>query len=1308
MIGRVRDFAAANTGAVTAAGVAAGVAAAAVAAIAIAQNNGGGKPDVTADGPAGVVTTAPATPGTSTTPSPQESPSASAPTPTLSASPSASPSASLSPTPSTSASASPTASPSATPSESPTAPNDVPVAAPVIGDPVVDVDSGAVTFTVADMSPTSTLTVAMQSEDTTFDAPPAGCTLDGDRRVACTPGVASLRSGRSVVRVADTADYTVTLPLTFPAYMEEDELRFTASVDGDLVARVATTSFRPSRAPSFDFAQAPLEVADHTLSDDAGTDRYDVPTTAVLPRRVMGLGWTVTGARFRGVPGDGCAVSDDGGTLTCDDVADGDRVVLPLAADGLSDAATATVTVRPPRRFTDPDDANERQDVALRPGADLGLDLAVFSANPDRGGLVSLTGTLTGVRPGVDRVTYSVVDGAATLRAADNPDCAASDGGLDCPVAPDGTVALAVHPDNRNAQTPVALAVAPVAPFEAVGAGHRAEVVLPGRPTHDFSLTDLRESAHTVDGDTDTYTLSGLLGALPADVTSLDLSLTGATAAAGQGDARCAALDARTLRCTGLGDDPDLSLRVQSDATRTHDVTVEVQPADPYDDDVTSNNTASVPVSPGTDLVLTPRDLGAVHRGEGGYVVSTHVEGLRTGLPSVTYTTGDGVEITGSSTDGCTVSAIGLTCEEPVAEDVTLALRSSTPDETTPLSITATPGGDFVQLGEDNTATGSLVASYDFALGDLSLRDQTLADGKDRYTLRSRVEALPPGLDTATLEVEGGTLAPDQGTGCTRQDATTLTCGDLASARAVDVVVDADGVSRPDVTLTLVVPAGVDDSAPGNESATVTALRPGVDLALSPLRPDNASPANDDDQHLVTTTLSGVRHGLAEVTYTLDGRATFVRADGAGCRSDGTTLTCEDPADGPVTFTVRAADTRAATDVTIAVAAPAPFVELAPGDNADAVRLAARPTYDFSLSALTETGHTVSGDTDTHTLRSTLGALPAGLDELGLTVAGGTFAASQPAGCSVVDATHVTCSDLASARTADLRVTSSRSVAHDVTLSVQVPRRYDDTDASDDSRTLQVAPGVDLVAAAATPADPLPTATGAYTVTTHVSGVRSGLAGVRWTATGATVSSVRGTGCARDGATVLCSSPADGQDVTFTLQPATPRAATRVTLTAAPTGAFTEVASADNAVTTTLAPDPVLASVVEAADTASYASMHAQVTGMPAGVSIIRIRLDGAGVGLGAGQVHLTQGANGADGEGGVDCYTSDSTGASQTNGLFATCIGVATATSGSFFLDLRLAHPHGTATPVTFTLVPLGVDQGVHTGNDAVTTTVR
>jgi hypothetical protein len=174
--------------------------------------------------------------------------------------------------------------------------------------------------------------------------------------------------------------------------------------------------------------------------------------------------------------------------------------------------------------------------------------------------------------------------------------------------------------------------------------------------------------------------------------------------------------------------------------------------------------------------------------------------------------------------------------------------------------------------------------------------------------------------------------------------------------------------------------------------------------------------------------------------------------------------------------------------------------------------------------------------------------------------------------------------------------------------------------------------------------------------------------------------------------------------VRLTLRPGTPTAATTVAVRATASGDLVELDPSDNLSGATLAPDVVLdrVAVLRHRDADRQVVARAQVTGVPRGTRTLRFRISGPGVGTGATQVHLTDGASGANGEGDVTCYTSDSSGTAVQTGVHATCTGMGNADVGSFYVDLRLAHQHGPARHVTVTVLPVGVDQDGRVGNDA------
>ncbi len=511
-----------------------------------------------------------------------------------------------------------------------------------------------------------------------------------------------------------------------------------------------------------------------------------------------------------------------------------------------------------------------------------------------------------------------------------------------------------------------------------------------------------------------------------------------------------------------------------------------------------------------------------------------------------------------------------------------------------------------------------------------------------------------------------------------------------------------------DVTLTLLVPATYDDPSADNDARTVS-VSPGVDLTLADLDPDNESPFNDDAVHLVTTRLGGVRSGLASVTYTLTGAARFTDA-GAGCTVTVSTATCAAPRDGDRTFTVRATDPSGPTDIAIAVTPAGPFVEVGATDNAERTRLLAQPTHDFSLSTLAQAGHTLSADTDTYTVTTTLGAIPDGVPGLTLSLTGGTFTAAQPPGCARTDATHVHCTDLASDRLARLGVVSTQTVAHDLTLSVQLPARYADPALADNSRSLRVRPGVDLSLAALSAPEHHGTD---HTFDTRLQGIRPGLDRVTLEVAGATLTGATGTGCSRSGSTVTCTDPVDGRQVGLTVRLADPTQASTVTVTAAAPPPYVELAPSDNARSVTVTPPPpdvVLTSVDVLTHTGNTARVRARVSDVPAGVDTVRFRLDGVGVGTASGETILTGGDLGADGEGDVRCYVSNGSGAPAESGQYVTCTGV-TTTSGAFFVEANVRHRHSnTFQELTLTVLPVlpdGVSESA-TGNNSRTFDLR
>jgi hypothetical protein len=892
----------------------------------------------------------------------------------------------------------------------------------------------------------------------------------------------------------------VTLPLSFPDAMVSDDVSVTASVRDVLDASASTrrTTFRPARTPRFDFVAPVLGAPVHTLVGDE--DRYDVLTTAVLPPRVTGLVYTLGApTRFRHVAEGGCTVGAGGLSLRCADVRDGDHVTLPVAADGLTTGNEAGIRVSPVDRFVDPAPGNNTAALTIRPGADLGLSLPTTSPDPGRTGLVTLSGGLTGLRPGLDTVTYTLSSGARFLTgtAGDNPGCTSTDAVLTCPAPVDGNVTLTVASATPELATPVTVSVSPSPPFEPVGTGpHTGDVTLPGRLQHDFSLTGLDVSAHTlVPGhDADRYLLTAKVGALPVSVRSVAFAVAGGA--------------------TFATDQPD----------QEH----------------------------------------------------------------------------GCSLDG-SGSQSEVRCTDVASEgQVTLAVESALPQ----------------LLSQPYRATVSVLATPPF-----------------------------------------------------------------------------------------------EDVTPNDDSGAVT-LVPGVDLHLAGLAPDDEPSgqgprANRDDNHVVTADLSGVRRGVASLSYALTGRATLAGVVGAVCSGQGTkALTCQAPSDGVVRFQVAsdASSSREPVGIELTASAPEPFVELDPGDNVGSTTLAARPSYNFAMGPLTLRRHTVDGDGDVFALSSTVQA-PDGVGRLTFVLeSGGAFTESQAAQCRRVDATHLAC-DPDTSGAVELRVASSPDTRHAVQVRLELPTGYRDPPPHNNSDSIDVTPGVDLHLGPLTPGDPVPTS-GAYVVSSDLTGVRSGP--VTFELTGqASITDVSCADATAPRATrVTCDTVADDRKVTFTIAPTTPRASTTVTIRAQ-AGDLTELAPADNAADTTLAPDVTISSLSQSdGSNPLYAVVRAQVTGVPVGVSTVRLHLTGPDVGIA--RLRFTTGANGADGEGPVDCFTSDSTGRAETDDVYVTCTGVANARAGRFFVDTRVARLPLASSVVTFTVVPVDADEGAHGANNSRSVTLH
>ncbi len=850
-------------------------------------------------------------------------------------------------------------------------------------------------------------------------------------------------------------------------------------------------------------------------------------------------------------------------------------------------------------------------------------------------------------------------------------------------------------------------------------------------PRFDFVAPVLGSPLHTLAGDEDRYGVA-TTAVLPPRVTGLVYTLSAPAHFQAVAGCRVGAAG-RTLRCPNVGNGDRVTLPLAATGLTTgHQVSVRVTPVDRFVDPVPGNNTAALTLRPGVDLGLSLAPTSADSLGPGLVALSGHLTGLRPGLGPVTYTvTGASFPaVTARLNPGCTATAAVLTCPVGAGGDPALTVLSPTPTSTTQATVSVAPSAPFEAVGLGPHQTG--VTLPDHGLHDFSLKKLDVSDPavvglpgatRDHYTLTGTVGALPVGVTSLAFTVSGSFVfandtpaqalrdPADQQHGCVvgaLSVSTQTLCAGVDVDGQVTLVVESawprePGSSSLGVTVTIQPAASFTDPDATDDTATVT-LAPGIDLALTPLTEvgsvGGGSAANVDDDHVVSSTLSGVRAGMESITYALaDGNdATLEGVGGATCEGAGSkTLTCQPAANGDVSFRVasKPSEARAGTPITITASSPRPFVELDAADNAASTTLAARPSYDFALGPVTLGSHTVSGDADLFTLSSTV-KVPASLDEASFTIVGGTFVTDQPLGCSKDGERQVTCRGLTDSSAVALHVSSTSATKHPVTLTLEVPTDYRDPSLQNNDDSVEVTPGVDLHLGALTPADPVPTGTGDYQVAGVLTGVRSGP--VTFTVSGG--AAVKATSCSDHTATqVTCAGPTNGQKVSFTLTATKAAAATRVTITAAPGGDLEELHPSDNSQTSTLAPDVAITSLTRR-PSLLYTAVRVQVTGVPAGVSSVRLHLSGPDVGLA--RLRFVTGESGADGEGDVDCYTSTAAGGHLTDGVDVSCVGVDKAGSGSFYIDTRLSRPPLTSTDATFTVRAVGADEGAHGDNNS------
>jgi hypothetical protein len=145
-----------------------------------------------------------------------------------------------------------------------------------------------------------------------------------------------------------------------------------------------------------------------------------------------------------------------------------------------------------------------------------------------------------------------------------------------------------------------------------------------------------------------------------------------------------------------------------------------------------------------------------------------------------------------------------------------------------------------------------------------------------------------------------------------------------------------------------------------------------------------------------------------------------------------------------------------------------------------------------------------------------------------------------------------------------------------------------------------------------------------------------------------------------------------GTDVELLVEATDNRAPTTISIAVDPLAGLADENRDNNAGTTTLQAVPQPVDVVLAAldvtdNRGSRNTVRAQVAGLPDAADRVVFTLTGEGTG--PDQVRFVQGADGATGEGGVDCAATPTT---------VTCTGASTDQDGAFFVDMLIFHPAG------------------------------
>ena len=493
------------------------------------------------------------------------------------------------------------------------------------------------------------------------------------------------------------------------------------------------------------------------------------------------------------------------------------------------------------------------------------------------------------------------------------------------------------------------------------------------------------------------------------------------------------------------------------------DLGVDVDVPEGYADPSTSNNHGDFHYQP-VDVALSGVSPSSHPDGDGTYTVRGEVTGVST-LPNVSYFLDGQATFATPLPDGCTGSETALSCPPPSDNNVVWRLKSTEPTSPQRVSITARAPDAFVDRHqENNTASTTLTPQVDVAM-DPFTPAKPHPDEDGNYTVTSEVTGVDT-LPSVTYNLTGGaTFTTPVPAGCERTDGT-LQCKNPADGPVTFTLRPDQRDEATSVTITATLPNDdFTDTKPGNNSASTT-LPGQVDVGMDHFTPPAPHP-DDDGNYTVTSKVTGV-DTLPSVTYTLTGDATFTTPVPTGCaRTDGT-LDCENPADGPVTFTLRSKHPDRATRVTITATLPNDdFTDTNPKNNSKSATLTPKPAVDVVLESLNV--QSTSGATST--LRAAVSGVPKTSDVVlfnlsgpqtgkgGIHFVGGEDRASGKGevGCKVTSPTRVTCSDATPSFSADMKVVRPNSVpSQAVTITVEAVGSEEDGPSENNSRDVTI------------------------------------------------------------------------------------------------------------------------------------------------------------------------------------------------------------------------------------------------------------